>query len=108
MLVEVVNEGGAGMDGSSVFEPIPSFSTALGGWYIGAASRLRGRDGGDRSNLIPHSSQYSLPSILLVPQLLHLIMSLDLWAAVTLKPKQATRLYSRPYVASIIGVGGWI
>jgi hypothetical protein len=31
MLVEVVNDGGAGRGGSRVFEPIPSFSTALGG-----------------------------------------------------------------------------
>src|SRR4030095_3345518 len=70
---------------------------------MGAASRLRGRCGGERSNLIPHSSQYSLPSMLLVAQLLHLIMRLALRAPGS-PANAATRLYSRPYVASIKGI----
>jgi hypothetical protein len=44
---------------------------------MGAASRRDG-DGVIRSSFIPHSSQYSLPSMLLVPQLSHLIMRLGL------------------------------
>jgi hypothetical protein len=35
------------------------------------------------SSFIPHSSQYSLPSILLVAQLLHLIMRLGLRSRVS-------------------------
>src|SRR5437870_2314367 len=73
MLVEVVNDGGAGNGPSMVLGPTDSLSTALGGWYTGTTSRLW-ESGGARSTRTPHSSQYSLPSTLLVPQLSHLIM----------------------------------
>ena len=44
---------------------------------MGGVSRRDG-DVVIRSSFIPHSSQYSLPSMLLVPQLSHLIMRLVL------------------------------